>query len=106
VKLQIPRLPPDFLSGLVVSVDFMRLSSKKAAYVVVGENSVKGNPEFARDDKLEAGGPPWHRRSGMDRTSTTETNPVSFARVLFNAFSKLRRPKGRSSVNLDSSNRE
>jgi len=30
----------------------MRLSSKKAAYVVVDESSVVGNPEFARDDKL------------------------------------------------------
>ena len=29
----------------------MRLSSKKAAYVVVDESSVVGNPEFARDDK-------------------------------------------------------
>jgi hypothetical protein len=51
-KLQIPRLPPDFLSGLVVSVNLMRLSSKKAAYVVVFESSVVGNPEFARDDKV------------------------------------------------------
>jgi hypothetical protein len=31
----------------------MRLSSKKAAYVVVDESSVVGNPEFARDDKGE-----------------------------------------------------
>jgi hypothetical protein len=31
----------------------------------------------------------------MDKTSTTATNLVSFARVLFNAFSKLRRPEGR-----------
>ena len=53
--LQIPRLPPDFLSGLVVSVNFMRLSLKKAAYVVVDESSVVGNPEFARDDKVEGG---------------------------------------------------
>jgi len=52
---QVPRLPPDFLSGLVVSVDFMRLSSKKAAHVVVEESSVVGNPEFARDDKGEGG---------------------------------------------------
>jgi uncharacterized NAD-dependent epimerase/dehydratase family protein len=51
-KLQVPRLPPDFLSGLVGSMDFMRLSSKKAAYVVVGESSVVGNPEYARDDKV------------------------------------------------------
>jgi hypothetical protein len=54
VKLQIPRLPPDFLSALVVPVNLMRLSSEKAAYVVVFESSVVGNPEFARDDKLEA----------------------------------------------------
>src|SRR5271163_4317235 len=59
VELQIPRLPPDFLSCLVVSVDFMRLSSKKAAYVVVDESSVVGNPEFARDDKGEGSGAPW-----------------------------------------------
>jgi hypothetical protein len=37
---QVPRLPPDFLSGLVVSVDFMRLSLKKAAYMAVDESSV------------------------------------------------------------------
>jgi hypothetical protein len=49
--LQIPRLPPDFLSGLVASVNFMRLSLKKAAYVAVDESSVLGNPECARDDK-------------------------------------------------------
>jgi hypothetical protein len=50
-ELQIPRLPPDFLSGLVVSVNRMRLSLEKAAYVAVFESSVVGNPEFARDDK-------------------------------------------------------
>jgi hypothetical protein len=50
--LQIPRLPPDFLSGFVVSVSLMRLSSKKAAYVVVDESNVVGNPECARDDKV------------------------------------------------------
>ena len=33
--------------------EFMRLSAKKAAYVVVGESSEEGNPEFARDDKGE-----------------------------------------------------
>jgi len=54
-ELQIPRLPPDFLSGLVVSVNLMRLSLKKAAYVVVLESSAVGNPEFARDDKGEGG---------------------------------------------------
>src|SRR6202034_4063099 len=52
---QIPRLPPDFLSSLVVSVNPMRLSSKKAAYVVVDQSSLVGNPEFARDDKGEGG---------------------------------------------------
>jgi hypothetical protein len=31
----------------------MRLSLEKAAYVVVYESSVVGNPEFARDDKGE-----------------------------------------------------
>ena len=48
---QVPRLPPDFLSGLVASVNLMRLSLLKAAYVVVLESSVVGSPEFARDDK-------------------------------------------------------
>jgi hypothetical protein len=33
----------------------MRLSSKKAAYVVVDESIVVGNPEFARDDKSNLG---------------------------------------------------
>jgi hypothetical protein len=56
--LQVPRLPPDFLSGLVESVNLVRLSLKKAAYVAVEESSVVGNPEFARDDKLEGGGLP------------------------------------------------
>jgi hypothetical protein len=55
-KLQVPRPPPDFLSGLVVSVDFMRLSPRKAAYVVVDESSVVGNPEFAPND-TGGGGP-------------------------------------------------
>ena len=53
-ELQVPRLPPDFLSGLVASVNSMRLSLKKAAYVALDESSVVGNPECARDDKLEA----------------------------------------------------
>jgi hypothetical protein len=51
VKLQVPRLPPHFLSGLVASVNLVRLSIKKAAYVAVDWCSVVGNPEFARDDK-------------------------------------------------------
>ena len=32
---QVPRLPPDFLSSLVASIDLMRLSLLKAAYVAV-----------------------------------------------------------------------
>jgi hypothetical protein len=35
VELQIPRLPPDFLSSLVGSAKFMRLSSMKAAHVAI-----------------------------------------------------------------------
>jgi hypothetical protein len=66
---QVPRLPPDFLSGLVASVNFMRLSLKKAAYVAVWESSVVGNPEFARDDKVEVGGPPGHLRRWMDKVN-------------------------------------
>jgi hypothetical protein len=58
VKQQVPRLPPDFLSDLVVSVNIMRLSSKKAAYVVASESSVLGNPDFARDDKFKVGSEP------------------------------------------------
>ena len=53
--LQVPRLPPDFLSGVVASVDLMQLSLQKAAYVVVFESSVVGNLEFARDDKRWGG---------------------------------------------------
>jgi hypothetical protein len=34
-----------------VSIDLMRLSLLKAAYVAVDECCVVGNPEFARDDK-------------------------------------------------------
>jgi hypothetical protein len=54
-ELQIPRLPPDFLSSLVASANLMRLSLEKAAYVVVVESSVVGNPESARDDKGGSG---------------------------------------------------
>ncbi len=53
--LQVPRLPPDFLSGFAISVNLMRLSLEKAAYVAVVECKVVGNPEFARDDKVEGG---------------------------------------------------
>jgi hypothetical protein len=52
---QVPRLPPDFLSSLVVSIDLVRLSLLKAAYVAVDECCVVGNPECARDDKGEGG---------------------------------------------------
>jgi hypothetical protein len=50
-ELQVPRLPPDFLSGFVVSIDLMRLSSLKAAYVAVDSRSVVGNPEFAPNEQ-------------------------------------------------------
>jgi hypothetical protein len=47
---------PSASSGFPVRLsgfgDIMRLSSKKAAYVVLDESSVVGNPEFARDDKV------------------------------------------------------
>ena len=45
----------------------MRLSLKKAAYVGVCESSVVGNPEFARDDKVEGGDFYWGPSGGMDR---------------------------------------
>ena len=50
-ELQIPRLPPDFLSCSVTSVNLVRLSLKKAAYVVVFESSEVGNPEFAPNEQ-------------------------------------------------------
>jgi hypothetical protein len=31
-----PSAPPDFLSKTIASVDFMRLSSRRAAYVAAG----------------------------------------------------------------------
>jgi hypothetical protein len=68
---------------------------------LVGDRS-RAALRFGQDDKFEGGCSPWQWWKWMDRTSTTATNPVSFARVLFNAFSKLRRPEGRSSANLDS----
>jgi hypothetical protein len=74
--MQIPRLPPDFLSDLVASVNFMRLSLLKAAYVAVDESSVVGNPECARDDKLEDSGPPWHLWRGMDRVNQPRSPPT------------------------------
>jgi hypothetical protein len=46
--LQVPRLPPDFLSGLVESVNLVRLSLEQRSR----------KSEFARDDKLEGGGLP------------------------------------------------
>jgi hypothetical protein len=46
---------PSAASGFPVRLNLMRLSSKKAAYVVVDESIVVGNPEFARDDKSNLG---------------------------------------------------
>jgi hypothetical protein len=73
VKLQIPPLPPDFLSGLVVSVDLMRLSLEKAAYVAVFESSVVGNPESGRDEKVEGGA---HLGSGGGGWTGPTGNPL------------------------------
>src|ERR1700679_3681102 len=53
--------------GSVASINLVRLSLKKAAYVAVDWCSVVGNPEYARDDKVEGGGPPWHEWRWMDR---------------------------------------
>jgi hypothetical protein len=38
----------------VVSVKLMRLSLEKAAYVVVFESSVVGNPEFAPNEQKQS----------------------------------------------------
>ena len=76
--LQVPRLPPDFLSGLVASVTLMRLSSKKAAYVVVVEICVVGNPEFARDDKRGGQRSPKQLLSGMERAVRRARSERSF----------------------------
>jgi hypothetical protein len=40
----------------------------------------------------------------MDRVSTTATNSISFARVLFNPFSTLHLPGGRLSAASDETN--
>jgi hypothetical protein len=44
--------PPDFLSRLVASSNFMRLSLRKAANVVVGECHVAGNPGTLRSEAV------------------------------------------------------
>ena len=49
-KLQIPRLPPDFLSGLVTSLSLVRLSFRESRIRVRWLVQRVGNPEFARDD--------------------------------------------------------
>ena len=74
---QVPRLSPDFLSGLVALVNFMRLSLKKAAYVAVDESSVVGNPEDAPDDKVEGGDFYGELSDRMDR----EQPQVPFPRI-------------------------
>jgi hypothetical protein len=76
-ELQVPRLPPDFLSGLVASVNFMRLSLRKAAYVALDESSVVGNSEFARDDKGEGGAHLSGGYRGMDRATASPSHPTS-----------------------------
>jgi hypothetical protein len=51
----------------------MRLSLKKAAYVAAYEISVIGNPEFARDDKVEGSA---HLSSGYEGW-TERPQPIS-----------------------------
>ena len=46
-----PSASSGFPVGVVVSVDLMRLSLEKAAYVVVYESGVVGNPEFAPNEQ-------------------------------------------------------
>jgi hypothetical protein len=49
-------LPPDFLSNLVGSASFMRLSLRKAAHVaVVSAARRKSGVRFGRDDKGKGG---------------------------------------------------
>jgi hypothetical protein len=58
-----------------------------------------------RDDKGEGGVPHQQPLRRMDK-SALATNPISLARVFFNAFSRLRPLGGRFSANLDSSDFE
>jgi hypothetical protein len=39
----------------------------------------------------------------MDRVATIATNSISLGRILLNACNNLRRPEGRCTANLDSS---
>jgi|ERR1700677_1624118 hypothetical protein len=48
VKLQVPRLPPDFLAGFEASVNLVRLSLKPHTWPLC---SVVENPESARDEQ-------------------------------------------------------
>jgi hypothetical protein len=43
-ELQIPRLPPDFLSRVAASVNCMWFSLGRTTYVVAGESGEVGNP--------------------------------------------------------------
>jgi hypothetical protein len=67
----------------------MRLSSKKAAYVVVLESSVVGNPEYARDDKGWGGASirNWLVAERVAGRSPTEDMPIS---TIFKALVGLR----------------
>jgi hypothetical protein len=71
----------------------MRLSSKKAAYVVVDESSVVGNPEFARDDKGEGSAHLNSGYRGMDGAAAGYPR-FSSPRVKFANATNLNRKSG------------
>jgi len=80
-ELQIPRLPPDFLSGLVASVKpraaFLKESRIRGRWLV----QRVGNPEFARDDKGEGCAHLNSRDRGMDGAPTAKPGICFFGRV-------------------------
>jgi hypothetical protein len=76
----------DFLSGLLVPVNLMRLSSKNAAYIVVDESSVVGNPEFDGMTKERAA-----------LTSAAGTEGWTERRRLSAIFTRLDGPQGHDS---------
>src|ERR1700677_5209883 len=68
-ELQVPRLPSGFPVRLCGVANLVRLSLK-AAFVAADWCSVVGNPESARDDKVEGSGPPWDDWRWMDRVAS------------------------------------
>ena len=67
---QVPCAPPDFLWDLVASVNFMRLSLRKGAHVVLSSAAWQEiRVRFGRDDKFVWGPVCWHGR-GARRIKT------------------------------------